>query len=145
MRNLCILTVISLSAGLVINGCKRSDDSASADWKLLQGLWSGSAPGLGEFKMAISGGKFDLKELYSDLYYKGTFTLNETTKPKQIDFLIKDSSIAQNKRVTARAIYEIENDNFRFASYNPGDTARPSDFNEPGGFPIFDLTKQATQ
>ena len=65
MRNLCILTMILLSLGLVVNGCKRSEDSASADWKLLQGLWSGSAPGLGEFKMTISGGKFDLNFIYS--------------------------------------------------------------------------------
>ena len=142
MRNLCILTVILLFAGLVINGCKRSDDSASADMKLLQGNWAGSAPSLGEFKMNISGGKFELKELYSDLYYKGTITLNETTTPKQIDFRIKDSSIKQIVGATVAAIYEIEENAFKFASYNPGDSTRPADFDIPDDFIVFTLNKQ---
>lgn len=143
MRNLCILIIILLSLGLVVNGCKRQENPTTGDMKLLQGNWSGTAPGFGEFKMTVSGDKYDLKEIYSVLYYKGTFTLNETTTPKQIDFLVKESSIAEYNGTTARAIYEIENGKFRFASYNPGDTERPSDFNEPGEFPIFDLARKA--
>ena len=142
MKNLCILSVILLSAGLVVNGCKRSEDSASADRKLLQGNWSGPATGMGEVIMAISGDKFDLKEINSAFWYKGTFTLNESTTPKQIDLLIKDCSIEEFKGTIARAIYEIETGLFKFGCYNPGDTVRPADFNEPGGFPIFTLTKQ---
>lgn len=145
MKNLYILTIILLSLGLVVDGCKRQENPTTGDMKLLQGDWSGSAPGLGEFRMNITGNNYDLKELYSVLYYKGTFTLNETTTPKQIDFLVKESSVAEYNGTSARAIYEIEKGKFRFASYNPGDTERPSDFNEPGGFPIFDLTRQATQ
>jgi len=142
MKNLCYLTIILLSAGLVINGCKRSDDSTSADGKLLQGLWSGSAPGLGEFKMTISGSKYDLKEINSEFWYKGTFKLNEEVTPKQIDFRIKDSSIKQIVGATAAAIYEIETDNFKFASYNPGDSTRPAGFDIPNDFIVFTLTKQ---
>lgn len=141
MKNLCILTVVLMSAGLAINGCKRSENPASADQKLLQGNWSGPATGLGEVIMAVSGDKFDLKEINSEFWYKGKFTLNEEVTPKQIDFLIKDCSIKEYEGMTARAIYEIEDEKFKFASYNPGDTVRPADFNEPGEFPIFDLTK----
>ncbi len=142
MKNLCILTIVLMSAGLVINGCKRSDDSASADQKLLQGDWAGSASGLGEVIMAVSGDKFDLEEINSDFWYKGKFKLNEQVTPKQIDFLIKDCSIKEYKGITARAIYEIKNDKFKFASYNPGDTVRPAGFDIQDDFPIFDLAKQ---
>ncbi len=142
MKNFCILTIVLISAGLVINGCSRSDDSASADQKLLQGNWSGQSTDLGDFNMTISGNKFDLKEINSELWYKGTFTLNEKVTPKQIDFLIKDSSVAENNGVTALAIYKIENGTFKFASYNPGDTVRPAGFDASEGSQVFTLTKQ---
>jgi uncharacterized protein (TIGR03067 family) len=143
MKNLYILTIVLVSAGLAINGCKRSENPASGDQKLLQGNWSGPATGLGEVIMAVSGDKFDLKEINSEFWYKGTFTLNEEVAPKQIDFLIKDCSIEEYKGTIARAIYKIETGVFKFACYDPGDTVRPTGFDETDDSVTFTLTKKA--
>jgi len=145
MKNLCYLTtIIVLLTGLVIHGCGGSEDAPASDQQQLQGLWTGQMVNVGsEYKMTISGSNFDFKATDSEVWYKGTFVLNEKVTPKQSDFTIDDCFIEQYKGTIAKAIYKIENDTFTFASYEPGVDARPSDFVASDEVQVFTLTKQA--
>lgn len=143
MKKLYYLVIISLLAGLCVQGCSRSDDSAASDQKLIQGKWMGQAVGIAdEFTMAITGGSFDFKALNSDVWYKGTFTLDETAAPRQADFKIVDSSIEQYKGTTARCIYKVDKNTLSLATYEPGIETRPVSFEPAEGVQIFNLTKQ---
>jgi uncharacterized protein (TIGR03067 family) len=144
MKNLSYLVIILLLAGLIIYGCGNSDDSAASDQQLIQGTWAGKAVGMeDEFIMIITSGDFDFKALNSDVWYKGTFTLNEATAPRQADFKIVDCSIEQYKGTTARGIYKVDKDTLSFASYEPGTETRPTSFEPADEVQIFNLTRQA--
>jgi len=141
MKNLLYL-IILISAGLVIQGCGDSEDF-SPDRKLLQGDWKGQIVGENsEFMLNISGGKFNIAAVDSDVWYKGTFVLNEKATPKQIDFLIDDCFIEQYKGTTTEAIYKIEKGIFSFASYEPGTLTRPADFNASDGSVAFNFSRR---
>lgn len=142
MKNLFYLTIILLLAGLVIQGCGGSDDS-SPDQKLLQGDWTGQIVGEnGDFMLTISGSKFNMVAVDSEVWYKGTFVLNENATPKQIDFLIDDCFMDEYKGTTTGAIYKIENGIFSFASYEPGTLTRPTDFNASDGSLTFNFNRK---
>ena len=96
-----------------------------------------------EFTMVITDGKFDFKAPSSGVWYKGTFTLNETPTPRQADFKIVDCSIEQYKGTTAMGIYKVDKDTLSFASYEPGTETRPASLEPTEGVQIFNLTKQA--
>jgi uncharacterized protein (TIGR03067 family) len=142
MKNLLFFSIILLSAVLFIQGCSGSDDS-SQDQKSLQGDWTGQIIGeKGKFMLTISGSKFNIAAVDSEIWYKGTFVLNENITPKQIDFLIDDCFMDQYKGTTTEAIYKIENDSFSFASYEPGTLTRPAEFNASDGSVTFNFTRQ---
>lgn len=129
MKNLCFLAIVLLSAGLIIHGCGSSEDSAKSDQQLLQGTWAGTAAGMDtEIIMTISDNNFDMKTTDSEIWYKGTFVLNNKVTPKQADFKINECNIEQYVGAIAKGIYKIENDTFIFAGNEPGSDIRPADF-----------------
>ena len=144
MQNLCYLTTIVLLTGLVIHGCGGSEDAPASDQQQLQGVWTGQSEGMeGEFTMTFSDNTFELTMPDSEVFYKGTFVLNEKVTPKQGDFTIDDCFIEQYKGTIAKVIYKIENGTFTFASNEPGIEDRPSDFVASDEVQVFTLTKQA--
>ena len=141
MKKFSNLVMILLLAGLFTHGCDRSEDATISDQELLQGVWAGDMQG--EYKMTITGSNFDFEATDSDLWYKGTFVLNEEVTPKQGDFMIKDCFMDQYKGMTAKAIYKIENDTFTFAGQEPGVDFRPTVFEASEEIQVFTLKKQA--
>jgi len=143
MKKLANLVIILLLAGLVTHGCDRSEDATISDQELLQGVWAGQSIDMqGKYKMTISGSNFDFEGTDFNVWYKGTFVLNEEVTPKQGDFMIKDCSMDQYKGTIAKAIYKIENDTFTFAGQEPGVDFRPTVFEASGEIQVFILTKQ---
>ena len=144
MKKLFYLTIILLLAGLVTHGCSRSEDTTISDKDLLQGVWEGQSIDMqGGYKMTISGKNFDFEGTDFDVWYKGTFVLNEEVTPKQGDFMIQDCSMDQYKGTIAKAIYKIENDTFTFAGQEPGVDFRPTVFETSGEIQVFILKRQA--
>ena len=143
MKNLFFLTIILLLSGLVINGCGGSEDTAKSDQELIQGVWAGNAVGIEtEFTMTISGNNFNMETTDSEVFYKGTFVLNEKVTPKQADFKMDDCNIEEYIGTTARAIYKIENDTLTIASNEPGNEIRPTVFEGSDQTQVFTLKKQ---
>jgi len=143
MKNLCFLTIILLLSGLVIHGCGGSEDTAKSDQELIQGVWAGNAVGIEtEFTMTISGNNFNMETTDSEVFYKGTFVLNEKVTPKQADFKMDECNIEEYIGTTARAIYKIENDTLTIASNEPGNEIRPAVFEGSDQTQVFTLKKQ---
>lgn len=143
MKNLFFLTIILLLSGLVIHGCGGSEDTAKSDQELIQGVWAGNAVGIEtEFTMTISGNNFNMETTDSEVFYKGTFVLNEKVTPKQADFKMDDCNIEEYIGTTARAIYKIENDTLTIASNEPGNEIRPTVFEGSDQTQVFTLKKQ---
>jgi uncharacterized protein (TIGR03067 family) len=146
MKKLSNLIMILLLAGLVTHGCGRSENTTISDQELLQGVWVGQNVDMQvEYKMIISGNNFDFgfEGTDFDVWYKGTFVLNEEVTPKQGDFMITDCSMDQYKGTIAKAIYKIENDTFTFAGQEPGVDFRPTIFEASGEIQVFTLKRQA--
>ena len=61
-------------------------------------------------------------------WYKGTFSINTQTDPKQLDHLLTDCFINEGIGLTVLAIYKIENNSMTFAGNEPGETSRPDSF-----------------
>ena len=129
MKKFYYLAVIMLTAGLVIQACGHSEDSAEEDRKLMQGAWAGTVAGMDiEFTMAVSDNNFDLKAADSITWYKGTFVLNDKVTPKQADFKISECGLEEYVGTTANGLYKIENDTLTIAACEPGSEIRPADF-----------------
>ena len=144
MKKLSYLAIILLLTGLGIHGCGSSEDAPASDQELLQGTWIGQNVNMGgECMMTISDSNFYFEALDAEVWYKGTFVLNEEVTPKQMDSTIDNCLIEQYKGTTARAIYKIEKDTFTFAGIEPGVDARPTDFVASDEVQVFTLTKQA--
>ena len=103
MKNLCLLVVILLSAGIICCGCSRSEDnSTKSDKDIMQGAWAGNAANIeSPFGFTVDANNFELKAPDIGMFYKGTFTLNEQAAPKEADFLINDSSFQEYYRKKA--------------------------------------------
>ena len=144
MKKLSNLVMILMLVGLVTHGCGCSENATISDQELLQGIWIGHSIDMqGKYKMTISGNNFDFEGTNFDVWYKGTFVLNEEVTPKQGDFMIEDCSMDQYKGTIAKAIYKIENDTFTFAGQEPGVDFRPTVFEASGEIQVFILTRQA--
>ena len=144
MKKLSYLAMILMLAGLIVHGCGGSEDAPASDQELLQGVWLGQIADMeGEFTMTISGNNFEFNAPDSEVFYKGSFVLNEKVTPKQGDFTIVDCFVEQYKGTIAKAIYKIENDTFTFAGIEPGVDARPADFVASDEVQVFTFKKQA--
>jgi uncharacterized protein (TIGR03067 family) len=75
---------------------------------------------------------------------KGTFTLNEELVPRQVDFTVKECSVALGVGITIKSIYELKNESLILASSGPGDETRPSNFEPSGEARVFQLKLQSS-
>lgn len=143
MKSICYLAIVLVSVGLIIHGCGGSEDSAKTDQELMQGIWAGTDAGMNmEFKMTVSGNKFNMESTDSTVIYKGTFVLNEKVTPKQADYKIDECNIDQYVGTTAKGIYKIENNSLIIAGNEPGSDIRPTDFVADDMTQVFTLKKQ---
>ncbi|MBN2180660.1 MAG: TIGR03067 domain-containing protein [Sedimentisphaerales bacterium] len=143
MKNLSFVSVILLSAGIFICGCGSSEDAPPSDQDLMQGAWAGAAAGMeAEFTMTVSGDNFDMRMTGGEIWYKGTFVLNDKVTPKQADFKITESNFEEYVGTTAKAIYKIENDTLTVASNEPGSGTVPASFEQTGEAQVFTLKKK---
>jgi uncharacterized protein (TIGR03067 family) len=93
------------------------------DQKALQGTWV-AVKGDKKAEVEFSGAKFVVK--LDDDVYKGTFTLNPSKKPKQIDMTVKDGP--KYVGMVSLGIYKIEGGTLTWRTNEPGREQRPEDF-----------------
>jgi uncharacterized protein (TIGR03067 family) len=114
------------------------DDAAKKDLETFQGNWqmvSAVQDGkplppeeVKQFKLTIQTNKFVLRK-DSVVISEGTFTLDPTRKPKEID---ETATVGPNKGKTFLAIYEVEGERHRICFAAPGQE-RPTEFSSTAG------------
>lgn len=138
---------LTLAVGLLI-AADPKDDATKKDLALFQGKWaliSAQRDGkktpeeeVRKFKLAIQANKF---VLYKDAeaISEGTFTLDPTKKPKQIDEM---ATAGPNKGKTFLAIYEVDEEHHKICFAAPGKD-RPTAFSsEPGSGQLLQVWKR---
>jgi uncharacterized protein (TIGR03067 family) len=140
----------ALAAGLLAGGGDAPAD-AKKDKEKLQGTWK--VVGLqkhgqareekGEQFLVIAGDEFMLKS-GENVMAKGTFKLDPSKKPLQIDLVITEDRKEENQGKTVLAIYALEGDQLKLCLAEPGERERPTEFSaEAGTARVFVTLKRA--
>ena len=111
-----------------LDDCSTCDNDSSNDCiPDLEGTWIGNETNSNNvWTCSITGNEMDLSS--ENEWYKGTFSINTQTDPKQLDYLLTDCFISEGIGLTVLAIYKIENNSMTFAGNEPGATTRPDSF-----------------
>jgi uncharacterized protein (TIGR03067 family) len=126
------LMTVLCGAAILASACStlRKSDSAT-----LQGTWSGREIGATPEtprQLVFSGKQFDYRGASPDDWGKGTFTLREDTRPKQLLVTLTACGPAQYAGKTCCMIYKIEDGMLTAAASEPGNPAAPPSFEAPG-------------
>jgi uncharacterized protein (TIGR03067 family) len=135
-RNLlttCGLTIL-LAAGIVSCGKPKAGQAS------LEGRWSGFEQGRPDNKLTLTlnGDRFAYWNTQSNEWGRGTFVVNDTLQPAQMDLTFQECPAPQYMGKVALAIYELQRDELKFAGSEPGSTQRPT--NIAGGQGVRTLT-----
>ena len=119
---------------LLAAGCATPQPSPPSDSAAIQGSWKGRVVG-GDSERPVSlvfSGS-NLEFLGTDAYdwCKGTFSLREDTRPKQLIGVITDGPDLQYVGMKVYAIYRIDEGVLTISGNAPGSTAPPADFDAP--------------
>ena len=121
-------------AGIV--GCsKQTTENAT-----LEGRWSGNENGQTEkITIEFTGNRFAYWDSQTNELGSGTFVVNNSVQPKQLDLTFEKIASPQYVGKVALAIYELNGDELKFAGSEPGTTQRPTDISGGPGVRTFTL------
>jgi uncharacterized protein (TIGR03067 family) len=105
------------------------EEAALRDRQRLQGGWRRVA-GTREAHLAVTGDRFVMAFRTGEVY-EGTFTLDPTCRPRELDLHIEKAQDAHAGK-DALAIYQFDGDHLIFASGMPGSGERPAVFPHEG-------------
>ena len=138
MKETRITIFIGLAALAIFSASAADDSVAKADMAKLQGSWSmvsGSADGqevpkdmLADSKRVCKGDETTVT-VGGRLIMKAKFSLDESKKPKTIDYDVTDGPTKGKKHL---GIYELHGDDVKFCFGAPG-AERPADFTSKPG------------
>jgi uncharacterized protein (TIGR03067 family) len=143
--------VSCLSAVLLAGAFAGCDDSATGSGPgtptELQGTWAGHMTATGGYTVAatatFSGSAFSIAIGTTAEAYGGTFTLNTTTSPKQMDACMARTTVNQAYvGKTSLCIYRVSGDTLTYAGNAPGATQRPTALVPVDSTIVFVLVKQ---
>jgi uncharacterized protein (TIGR03067 family) len=122
-----VLGLTILFASGAASGSDGKDDSAK-----LNGTWTTNINAK-KYEMKFDKGTFYLGFATDDKKgsVKGTFKVDSSKKPKQIDPTITDVEgfpAEDFKGKTSHAIYDLDGDTFKWCANKPGDDGHPTEF-----------------
>lgn len=126
---------LGLAVAFLVGCAGCSTPQKKNDMALLQGTWQGTESGHGSggaCTLTISGNTLDFRGADSSEWYKGTFTLREGTKPKQLTGMIGDCPAPEYVGKTVNAIYRLEDGSLTLTGNEPGNPQPPDNFDAPG-------------
>jgi uncharacterized protein (TIGR03067 family) len=126
--------LVGLAAGLLLASAVVADEG-KGDQTKLQGAWKAEKaeqngkeqPNADEHLLTFAGDTFTITRK-DQVILKGTFTVDATKKPRQIDLVIKESRGGNDDGKTARGIYDLDGDTLRWCTAKPGKDERPGEF-----------------
>jgi uncharacterized protein (TIGR03067 family) len=77
-------------------------------------------------------GKFRMEKA-GEAQLEGTYTVDPSKKPKQIDYKIEKAASEAFKDTTSLGIYELDGDMFKVCRTWPDNNSRPNEFNGANG------------
>ncbi|MGA1867271.1 MAG: TIGR03067 domain-containing protein [bacterium] len=110
----------------------------------LEGTWIGNETGDASttWTFVFSGAIVNVTEESEEEWYTGTFSLNTSSDPKQINLVILDCSYCESDHETCLGIYRIEEGVLTLIANEPGNTQRPTSFTLSGDSRGWTLTQQ---
>src|SRR5581483_1092449 len=127
-RIMGILSLIFIATLFVVSA-RPAEDKDKGVATALEGTWKGHElqdDTNGVVTMSFTGNKFSFRGADSNEWYKGTFTLKEDTKPRQMTLVIVSCAATQYEGKTAQAIYEIKDGTLTIAGNEPGNPNVPA-------------------
>jgi uncharacterized protein (TIGR03067 family) len=116
-------TLLVAAFALSVSVVSRGGD-AKKDTDKVQGKWSNaSQTGDKTVQLTFEGDKFTF--VIGDKTAKGTFKLDSSKSPKQIDMKVADSDMKEYVGKTALGIFAFDGVNLKWCSNEPGLEARP--------------------
>jgi len=132
------LAVVVIGAG-VTAGVSRAlaaaddDPKVKAELKKFQGTWvwiyaekAGEEQDVGDRQLKFDGETFSYADLGRDVEDKGTFKLDPSKNPKEIDIRLRETDNRDEK--TVLGIYTWDGENLKLCLGEPGGGTRPKDF-----------------
>lgn len=133
---LCLLAGLFL-AGIV--GCGKQ----TAEKPTVQGRWSGFEQGRREKTiLAFNGDQFAYWDAQSNKLGSGTFVVNDTMQPAQMDLTFLECPAPEYVGKVGLAIYELQRDELKIAGSEPGSTQRPTNIAGGEGIRVFTLKRE---
>jgi uncharacterized protein (TIGR03067 family) len=129
------MIVFSIFILLCLIYCKKSTEATSIITEL-EGKWHGTEQGIFNdvlWTFTFSGQSINFSSIPTPgEIHRGTFTLNTSAMPKQLNLAITSSSDSQYEGKVALCIYELENEILRICGSEPGAQTRPAVIGETG-------------
>jgi uncharacterized protein (TIGR03067 family) len=135
-----------LALGLLVGADSPKEEVKKIQEKL-QGTWKPvSVEQRGESKdddedhrLIFDGNKFRIKRGDQPII-QGTFKLDPSKKPKQIDMKITEDQNGEHKGKTALGIFALDGDTLKWCIAEPGTTERPKEFSAPADTKMMFIT-----
>lgn len=118
-----------LQSFLVLTLCLSVSASQASDEKKIQGNWSGSKDDA-KLDVSIEGNRISFNSSTGE-WYKGTYSIDSTTVPKQITVTIEDCPFEEFKGQVSLGIYILDGDRLSISACRPGDPTQPTGFDDP--------------
>lgn len=138
-RNLITVCGLTILLAAVIAGCSKQKSPEAS----LQGRWSGFETGdTAKITIAFGGNQFTYWDAKTNEIGSGTFVVNDTVQPKQMDLTFEKILAPNYVGKVALAIYELQQDELKFAGAEPGSTVRPTNIAGGQGIRTFTLKRE---
>jgi uncharacterized protein (TIGR03067 family) len=135
-----------MAFGLLV-GADGPKDEAKKVQEKLQGTWKAlTVERRGEsnkddedHRLIFDGNKFSVKRADQTMI-QGTFKLDPSKNPKEIDMKITEDETGKHKGKTAAGIYALDGDTLKWCVAEPGTTERPKEFSAPADTKLMFVT-----
>ena len=124
---------------IVAAGCAKP----AADKPTLEGRWSGFEGGSTEaLTLEFTGNRFAYWDSQTNEIGSGTFIVNDTVTPKQLDLTFEKIIAPEYEGKVGLAVYELSGSELKVAGAEPGTTERPTSVAGGPGIRTFTFTRQ---
>lgn len=133
----CLVASLFLAG---VAGCGQKAEQKAT----LEGRWSGyESRDNQKITLALTGNRFAYWDAQTNEVGSGTFTVNDSVQPRQMDLTFEQIPAPQYMGKVSLAIYELQGDTLRFAGSEPGSTMRPTNIAGGQGVRTFTFRRES--